>query len=519
MPAILVLLVAPALIASLVFLSGVPGLQERVTQVADNVRNFVSEDLLASLQRSQDHVETIPSAVTARDSGFVGTRRVALVVGNGAYKHAPPLANPVKDARDMAAKLRDLDFDVMVANDLDRDGLFDKVNAFHEEAGSAAVSLFFYAGHGMQVDGANYLVPVDAQLKRKLDVTKHAMKLGDVMDGMGDGVNLVFLDACRNNPLAEPLARSMGPSGATRGLAPVSGPAGTLIAYAAGPGQVAADGTGDNSPYTTALLEHIDTPGVSINDMLTRVQGSVSGSTDHSQVPWTHTSLTKTFYFRPVGSGSEMLVSGSNNGGPDPATEMWEQVRDAGDAGVVRDFLTAYPDSRYASAAQALLARLSQPLTVAAEPAGARVRIMNIEKRYTPGMRLPAGDYQFEVSAQGYETAEDLVSHGFDRPTVHRIALDVDRRHLIRSIQEGLNAMGFTAGQADGELRQQTRGALSAFLSVRGLGGFGLVGECPAREPSPRPGLSELPGLCYGEEAAHGQRVATGPARCNGVGG
>ena len=360
--------------------------------------------------------------------------RVALVVGNADYRHTTPLANPGNDAADMAAMLYRLGFEVVTATDVDREGLFDQIGEFHDKARGASVSLFFYAGHGLQVDGVNYLVPVDAVLEQKLDVRRRGVALGDVMDGMGGGTNLVFLDACRNNPLAVPLARSMGLSrsaAATRGLAPVRRAAQTLIAYATDPGEVAADGSGRNSPFTAALLEHLDTPGLSINDMLTRVKQSVREHTGDRQRPWTHDSLSSIFYFQP-GAATDIgpIASGATGGmpalgDPDPAAEMWKVVRDSGDRALVRDFLTRYPSSAYSGAAQALLHRLSmQPFTVETTPAGASIRILDIAEQYRAGMELPAGDYRVEASATGYETAVAIVRHGSAGPTRHEVALE-----------------------------------------------------------------------------------------------
>ena len=218
-------------------------------------------------------------------------RRVALVVGNGAYEHARELRNPGNDATDMAAALKALDFEVVQGMDVGRDGFFDKLDEFTEAAAGADVALFFYAGHGLQVDGRNYLAPVDARLEKELDLQREAIDLATILGEMRSPTNLVFLDACRNNPLAENLARSMGRSrsvGATRGLARVGDRSGTLIAYATAANAVADDGEGENSPFTAALLEHIRTPGLSIFQMVNQVALSVSASTGGRQEPWSH---------------------------------------------------------------------------------------------------------------------------------------------------------------------------------------------------------------------------------------
>ena len=234
-------------------------------------------------------------------------RRVALVVGNAAYEHDAALRNPGNDATDMAAALEALDFQVVQGRDVDRDGFFDKLDEFAEAALGADVALFFYAGHGLQVDGRNYLVPVDARLKKKLHLRREAIDLDTVMSEMRSRTNLVFLDACRNNPLADNLARSMGGSrsvGATRGLARAEDRSGTLIAYATAEGTVAEDGEGEkNSPFTAALLEHIGIRGMSIFQMVNEVAQSVKDRTAGRQVPWFHFSaLPNSFPLLPESS-------------------------------------------------------------------------------------------------------------------------------------------------------------------------------------------------------------------------
>ena len=233
-------------------------------------------------------------------------QRVALVVGNAAYEHAPALRNPGNDAGGIAAALGALDYEVIQALDVDRNGFFDKLDEFTEASRGADVALFFYAGHGLQADGKNYLVPVDAKLEKKLHLRREAIDLDTILGEMQSPTNLVFLDACRNNPLAENLARSMGASrsvGATRGLARVDEGNGTLIAYATAPDTVAEDGQGVHSPFTEALLEHIATPGLSIFDLVNEVAMTVRARTSGRQEPWSHYSaLPNRFPFRAEGT-------------------------------------------------------------------------------------------------------------------------------------------------------------------------------------------------------------------------
>lgn len=230
--------------------------------------------------------------------------RVALVIGNGAYANVTPLTNPPNDARDMSSVLRDLGFKVIEGYNLDGAKMRSKIAEFGAAMPGAGVTLFYYAGHGMQVAGKNYLVPVDARLEHPSSLGLEAIEVSTVISDMESEkrINLVFLDACRDNPLSRSLARSMGASRSAsvgQGLAQLSAGIGTLITFATSPDTVALDGTGKNSPFTTALLKHIRTPGLEVRTMLTRVRADVIRATNEQQVPWDHSSLTGEFYFKP----------------------------------------------------------------------------------------------------------------------------------------------------------------------------------------------------------------------------
>lgn len=238
-------------------------------------------------------------------------RRVALVVGNGAYTQVPALVNPAHDAEDVAAALRALDFEVIERIDLNRDGMRQTLGEFADALVGADVGLFFYAGHAMQMDGVNYLVPVDSSLSREADVFVQLLNLRDVMATMSAAVEtrLIFLDACRDNPLSRSLARSLPATRSTsvgNGLAPMQAPVGTLIAYSTAPDATALDGTGRNSPFTTALLEHIGKAGMEARQVLTRVRRGVIDATNGGQVPWDSSSLSGDFYFRLEGSNKPL---------------------------------------------------------------------------------------------------------------------------------------------------------------------------------------------------------------------
>jgi tetratricopeptide (TPR) repeat protein len=234
-----------------------------------------------------------PAGDKAAVPGF--NRRVALVIGNGDYRVANRLPNPANDAADIAAALRKLGFDVVEGRNLDRRGFDDAIRTFGRKLDGADLALFFYAGHGLQVGGKNYLVPIDAKLERPGDLALDAVDVGTVLAQMESEkrVNLLFLDACRDNPLARSLARSLGTRSASvgTGLASIQSAIGTMIAYATQPDNVALDGEGRNSPFTTALLKHIAAPGADIGTVMRRVRADVIIATKEKQVPWDHSSL------------------------------------------------------------------------------------------------------------------------------------------------------------------------------------------------------------------------------------
>ena len=231
-------------------------------------------------------------------------KRVALVVGNSAYVHAAVLPNPVNDAGDMAKALTEVGFEVILGLDLGKQALDAKVRDFARALDKADVALFFYAGHGLQASGRNYLMPVDARLQGERDLDFEAVSVDFVLKQMElerEGkTNVVFLDACRDNPLARNLARSMGTLSAAigQGLAQVQTGVGTFIAYSTQPGNVALDGQGRNSPFTAALTKGLKDPGRNLTSVMIEVRKDVLAATGGKQVPWDHSALTGDFYFQ-----------------------------------------------------------------------------------------------------------------------------------------------------------------------------------------------------------------------------
>lgn len=280
----------------------------------------------------------------------VADRRVALVVGNSAYQVAPALRNPGRDAAAMAARLGALGFEVFEAVDADKVTLGNRLKEFGRATQNADVALFFYAGHGIQVDGQNYLVPTDAHVQFEEEIPLELLSLNTVLRQMerGSKTNIVFLDACRDNPFADELSRSVSTRGAVslgKGLGEVRTVPGTYIAFATDPNRVAADGSGDNSPFTEALLRHIDSPGTSIQDMMIRVRRDVSGATNGQQTPWDSSSLLEPFAFVPAASAPAAEAPAAAPAAPSAARQDFDLAMGMGSCGAIDAFLDAHPDA------------------------------------------------------------------------------------------------------------------------------------------------------------------------------
>ena len=224
---------------------------------------------------------------------YSNDRRIALVIGNSAYKNIP-LANPVDDADDMAAKLKKLGFHVFLGKNLKRKEMHKTIRKFGNDLKQGGVGLFYYAGHGMQVQGKNYLIPIGADIQSEDEVQVESIDAGSVLRKMevaANTMNMVFLDACRDNPFARSFRSSF------KGLAQMDAPSGSLIVYATAPGSVAEDGDGRNGIFTKNLLAYLETPGLPVNQMLMSVRKDVRLETNGKQTPWESSSLEGNFYF------------------------------------------------------------------------------------------------------------------------------------------------------------------------------------------------------------------------------
>lgn len=289
-------------------------------------------------------------------------RRVALVIGNSVYKDSSSLRNPGNDARAIAEKMKALGFDVILRTDSTQKEMNRAITLFGEKLSSGGVGLFYYAGHGMQVRGKNFLVPVDAAIESESAVRSESVDLDLVLDQLSaTRVGMVILDACRNNPFERRFR-----SGAGNGLAQVDAPKGVLVAYATAPGKVAADGTGKNGLYTSELLRALAEPGRRIEDVFKQVRIRVSNATNDQQIPWESSSLTGDFFFaKPAKTQMEGRadVEPQQGGAVDPVLvelEMWKSVKDSASVGDLEEYLRHYPEGKFSGLAHARIDRLNQ---------------------------------------------------------------------------------------------------------------------------------------------------------------
>jgi formylglycine-generating enzyme required for sulfatase activity len=310
-------------------------------------------------------------------------KRVALVVGNSAYRNVTRLDNPANDAKLLSETLRSLGFTLVGGGaqlDLDKAGFDRSVQAFGAQLAGADVGLFYYAGHGVQVRGENYLIPVDANPTKEADVDFQMLDTNLVlrqMEGAGTRLNIVILDACRNNPFGgRGLAVGRAQDGdntrmraAAGGLAQMQAPEGTLISFATQPGNVAQDGADGNSPYARALADTIRKPGIGIFDAFNQVGLLVKRATGGAQQPWVSSSpIDGTFYFAPSAGAAAPAGAGPPSVASGPAADeiAWNYLKGTTDVGALRRFADEFPSGTHKSEAEARIAALEQEKRVAA---------------------------------------------------------------------------------------------------------------------------------------------------------
>jgi caspase domain-containing protein/putative peptidoglycan binding protein len=380
-------------------------------------------------------------------------KRVAFVVGNAAYKNVPQLPNPAIDSKAMARVLRNVGFDVVEGSNLTRDAMTAKLLEFGKKSEGADVAVFFYAGHGIAVNGVNYLLPIDADLKSEMDVKLGAAINVDITldQTMADAkVKLVFLDACRDNPFAAKIrsAKATRSVNVQTGLAEMKSGEGTLIAFATGPGQTALDGeAGTNSPFTRALVANIAQPGIEIQQAMTKVRAQVSDETNKGQLPWGHTNLTGNVYLSPIGVPAAVTTDAANapaaaRQGSDVELEFWRSIKDSNKVEELNAYLTNYPNGTFKSIALARIAALQD---------GPSTTTRNLSGGIDPAT----------FTEEANQVSED------------QIGLDKSQR---RDVQRRLTGLGFDV-KATGKFDDETRSVLRRWQAARGYPATGYLNK------------------------------------------
>jgi hypothetical protein len=384
-------------------------------------------------------------------------RRVAFVVGNGAYKNVAQLPNPPVDAKAMAGVLRNVGFEVVEGTNLTRDKMTERLLEFGKKAQGADVAVFFYAGHGIAISGTNYLLPIDADIKSEMDVKLGAaINIDLTLDQtMSDAkVKLVFLDACRDNPFAAKIKSNSATRSVSvqSGLAEMKSGEGTLIAFATGPGQTALDGQeGTNSPFTRALIAHITTPGVEIQQAMTEVRAQVNEETNKGQLPWGHTNLIGSVYLNPAAapaataaapSSSAHAAVASTSGGSDVELEFWRSVKESNKPEELNAYLTNYPNGQFKSLALARIASLEN---------GPSTTTRNLTTGIDPAT----------FTEEANQTTED------------QIGLEKGQR---RDVQRRLNGLGFDT-RVTGKFDEPTRAVITRWQAARGYPKSGFLNK------------------------------------------
>jgi Caspase domain/Putative peptidoglycan binding domain len=381
-------------------------------------------------------------------------KRVAFVVGNGAYRNVAALPNPAVDAKSMVKVLRNVGFEVVEGTNLTREKMTERLLEFGKKAQGADLALFFYAGHGIAINGTNYLLPVDADLKSEMDV-----KLGSAINvdltleqTMSDAkVKLVFLDACRDNPFASKIKSNSATRSVAvqQGLAEMKSGEGTLIAFATGPGQTALDGeVGTNSPFTRALIANIAAPGMEIQQAMTKVRAQVNEETNKGQLPWGHTNLIGSVYLNPAPAVAGTPVDAPNTpavtAGPASEVELefWRSIKDSNKPEELNAYLTNYPNGTFKSLALARIASLQD---------GPSTTTRNLTTGIDPSTFTEEAD----------QTAED------------QIGLDKGQR---RDVQRRLTGLGFDT-KVSGKFDDETRAVISRWQAARGYPKTGFLNK------------------------------------------
>ena len=421
-------------------------------------------------------------ALSALASHVWAGQRVALVIGNGSYAHAPSLANPLNDARDIGEALDRLDFKVTRIENAGYSGLRHGLQQFALAASASEVAVVFYAGHGIEVDRRNFLVPVDAELLSDADVDFEAVPLDLLSRAVerASGLRLIILDACRDNPFVAAMQRAGATRSIGRGLARVEPSGETLVAYAAKEGTVAADGEGRNSPYTSALLAHLEEPGLEVGLMFRKVRDAVVASTGGRQEPFVYGSLSSRGAYLaaapepapspdpappPSDASAESRPAHVGIASEEVAARAYEAAERVNTVTVYKAVVRRFPGSIYAELAQAQIGKLSKVATASSE-----------EMEVEPATEAAAQQKPDVQAAGAPEERERAVSAEppARAPETIEGALDLTREER-RRIQQGLASLGFNPGPADGLFGRDTRKALERWQSSQKMATTGYL--------------------------------------------
>ncbi|MFC4668220.1 caspase family protein [Seohaeicola nanhaiensis] len=433
-------------------------------------------------------------------------KRVALVIGNSAYANVEPLTNPKNDAVEMSRQLKDLGFLTVEGTDLDQKGFQDKIREFARLSIDADLTLFFYAGHGMAVNGVNYLIPVDARMEDATALDWEAVSVDFITKQMqrSDGVSLIFLDACRNNPLARTLTRSMGKlarsTDVSNGLArmDISNPGrGMAVAFATSPGEVALDGEGKHSPFTEALLANIAAPNRDITEVMSRVTGQVYDTTKQAQRPWLNSSLTGRVILNPVGNPevapSEQIALGTEEtpaatGGTDLAAQrmLFQMARDSNRIEDYQAYITTFPEGLFVTMAKNSIETLEkekmQTQVASLTPQGTVVPYVQQPQAVQPQVQA-TGPVLFAVPTPQTIAPQGTVMTRAIDPTAPQVTPEMRTQPasefteqamgmngiLRREVQARLNLAGFNVGTPDGSFGPRTRSGIQGWQASIGL--------------------------------------------------
>jgi hypothetical protein len=401
-------------------------------------------------------------------------RRVALVVGNAQYVHAPALPNPRNDAQDMSDLLKKVGFEVILGLDLDQTSFARTIDDFARALDGADVGMFFYAGHGLQINEKNYLVSTGAKLESTFLVPSETIELDAVVRLMESktGINLIFLDACRNNPLTDNLKRNLAivsrSTSVGRGLARIE-PSGrdTLVAFSAAPGQEAADGHGRNSPFTASLLRHMPKPGLEVSVMLKEVAGDVRQETRNTQRPQQLSDMSKTFYFvkaEPAVMTAPPPVAARPPVAPavpvDPVDlEFWKSANAANECESFRAYLRRFPAGKFVDLARISERRLCRTGSEIAAPAPPQPTLGPVAPALIPAPAPTTSPPPTNV-AVAPPTAAPPPTAPVVAPVVQPDAVDVGRK-LQKELQRV--GCGVSGLETDGTWGNASREALRSF--------------------------------------------------------